>query len=106
MKNVRGIFGIAAITLFYFLSLITVHAQSATANLSGAVRDERGASIAGATVTITDPATNLQRQVVTKASGEFFITELPPSRYTLRVEMSGFTRARTDNDKQRFQKSR
>jgi hypothetical protein len=72
-------------------------AQSATATLSGTVTDEQGAVIAGANVTVTDTAKAVQRQVTTSDDGYFVVTQLPPSRYVVRVERSGFTTAEFPN---------
>jgi hypothetical protein len=58
--------------------------------LSGAVTDEKGAAIVGATVTVTNPATNAQRKTVTDGAGKFFVAQLPASSYTLKVENTGF----------------
>ena len=91
MKKFRSIFSIAAFLLVGLCASTNIYAQSATATLSGTVMDERGATVAGANVTITNPATNLQRQATTSESGNFVIVQLPPSVYTLRVESTGFS---------------
>lgn len=84
---------IMTVSAFSILSF----AQSATATLSGTVTDEKGAIVSGASVTITNPATNLQKTVTTDASGKFFLTQLPPSIYVLKVENSGFTSTEVKN---------
>lgn len=52
--------------------------------------DSAGAVVAGATVTVSSAATNLQRTVTTNSSGNYTIPALLPGIYTLRVEMPGF----------------
>src|SRR5260370_12415070 len=64
--------------------------QSATATLSGTVEDPNGAAVPGATVTVENPATGLQRQAITSSAGYFTFPPLPPSTYTVRVEGQGF----------------
>ena len=64
--------------------------QSASATLSGTVVDERGAVIPGAQVTVTNPSTTLERQVVTNESGFFTVPLLPPATYTVSVQSTGF----------------
>ena len=54
------------------------HAQSSTATLSGAIMDEQGAVIAGATVTVVNKATGTQRQTTTNSDGYFTVPLLPP----------------------------
>jgi hypothetical protein len=72
-------------------------AQSATASLSGTVTDEKGAVVAGANVTVTNPATNFQKTATTDASGKFFLPQLPPATYVLKVENSGFSPTEVKN---------
>ena len=64
--------------------------QSATATLSGAVKDPNGALVAGAQVTATQKATSIRRQAVTNDVGIFVITNLAAGVYELRVRASGF----------------
>jgi len=77
----------------HYSSLITVFGQSATATLSGTVEDERGAIIPGASVTVTNPATGLQRQATASGDGSFTIPLLPPATYTVTVRQQGFAPA-------------
>ncbi|MDX2034289.1 MAG: TonB-dependent receptor [Blastocatellia bacterium] len=72
-----------------FLAMVA-YGQSATASLRGAVTDERGAVIANAAVTVTDAAKAVSRKAVTDSDGLFVVAQLPPSRYRIRVEQSGF----------------
>jgi hypothetical protein len=72
------------------LACIGINAQSATATLSGTVQDERGAVLAGATVSVVDSARGLKRTALTNQSGGFTVPFLPPSTYTIVVEQTGF----------------
>ncbi|MGE0129208.1 MAG: TonB-dependent receptor [Blastocatellales bacterium] len=78
-------------------ALHAAFAQSATATLTGTVTDESGAVVAGATVTITDSAKQLERQVTTNSDGFFILPQLPPSQYKLKVQRSGFATAELPN---------
>lgn len=69
---------------------VNLHAQSATATLSGAVTDQAGANIAQATVTLQNTATGLKRTTTTNSEGAFTMPLLPPGNYTVTVEQSGF----------------
>jgi carboxypeptidase family protein/TonB-dependent receptor-like protein len=73
--------------------LLTARAQSATATLSGSVVDANNAVVPGASVTITNPSTGLQRHATTDEQGHFDIPLLPPSGYTVSVERQGFAPA-------------
>jgi hypothetical protein len=62
----------------------------ATGAIAGTVRDQTGAFVPAATVTIRSLATNQSRQVTTQANGSFVVPLLPPGEYALEVTMSGF----------------
>jgi hypothetical protein len=60
------------------------------ARFSGAVIDPSGAAVPGATVLVINERTSEERQVLTNKSGQFVVTGLRPSTYTLRATLSGF----------------
>jgi carboxypeptidase family protein/TonB-dependent receptor-like protein len=61
--------------------------------ITGAVTDASGASIAGAEITITNLATNQVRQATTSAAGTFAIPFLVPGRYRVEAKSAGFKSA-------------
>src|SRR5947208_780257 len=65
-------------------------AQIEQATVEGVVVDTSGLVVPGASVELHDPATNQHRSAVTDPSGGFRLTNVPPSVYVLRVELSGF----------------
>jgi hypothetical protein len=67
-----------------------VYAQGGNVSISGTVSDPSGAVIAGAKVTVTQKATSLRREDVTNSSGQFNISSLPPTTYTVTVAAPGF----------------
>ncbi|HKA00160.1 MAG TPA: carboxypeptidase-like regulatory domain-containing protein, partial [Candidatus Solibacter sp.] len=67
-----------------------VRAQTPTAEITGAVSDATRGLIAGATVTITNEATNVQRTLKTNSSGIYDAPALPPGVYTVKVSTLGF----------------
>ena len=93
MKICRPLF-FASLTLIVALCLpCAALGQSSTATLSGSVVDANGAVVPGAKVTVTNPATGLQREAVTDERGVFTVPLLPPSTYTISVEAQGFAPA-------------
>jgi hypothetical protein len=70
---------------------IGLQAQITTAELTGTVSDASGAVVVGATVTVTNTATNMQRMVQTNGAGTYDISSLPPGAYNVKVEMTGFS---------------
>src|SRR5271166_4082837 len=62
----------------------------ALSGINGTVTDTSGAAIEGASVKITNVDTNVSRTVETTSAGTFYITDLIPGTYDVRVEKSGF----------------
>jgi TonB family protein len=65
-------------------------AQAADGTLSGVVRDASGATVPKARVTVAQAGTDRREFVVTKDTGEFFLSPLPEGAYTITVEKEGF----------------
>ena len=61
------------------------------AQINGTVKDSSGAIIPGATVTARNLDTRPGRTGVTDAAGEFRLPSLPPGRYSVSTELSGFS---------------
>ncbi|MGA2986150.1 MAG: TonB-dependent receptor [Terriglobia bacterium] len=59
--------------------------------VAGTVKDQSGAVIPGATVTLHNPVTGLDRAASTDASGSFTFTNIPFNPYHLTVTDAGFT---------------
>ena len=66
-------------------------AQLTRGALSGTVVDTTGAAVPGASVTARNVATNIARTAVTDANGFYRIPALEPGRYSVAVEMPGFS---------------
>ena len=77
--------------LLTILAALAAFAQNA--EITGTVSDESGAVIPGATVTVTNPATNQVRTVRTSAAGNFTVPFLAPGIYNVRAETEGFSSA-------------
>jgi hypothetical protein len=64
--------------------------QVGAASLSGVVQDSTGAVIPGATVTLQNRASGLQRVVKSNGSGEFSFAAVPVGDYTVTILQNGF----------------
>jgi hypothetical protein len=67
-----------------------------TSAIAGQVSDASGAAVPGATVTIHNTETGLQRIAATDDSGRFNFPQLKPGAYTVRVEAQGFDSQQVD----------
>jgi Carboxypeptidase regulatory-like domain len=70
-------------------------AQSVDTGILGAVSDQTGSLIVGATVTVTSPATGFSKSVVTGNEGQYEIRYLMPGEYRIETRSNGFRPART-----------
>src|SRR5437868_15260396 len=80
----------AALCLLLPLSSALVLAQGLS-GISGTVTDSSGAVVAEASVTVTNNATNVSAVAVTTSAGTYFITDLIPGTYTVKIEKAGFS---------------
>jgi hypothetical protein len=89
----RPLFCLCAALLLLALAGFETNAQTVVGRISGTVRDASGAVVPGATVTVTNVATNLERTVKTDDEGFYTVTNLPVGTYVVSVEQSGFKKA-------------
>jgi hypothetical protein len=83
--------GIPLVTvLLWAVTPAAVIGQNVHGRISGNVSDSSGASIGGATVTLTNLDTNTKSQITTEASGSYSFVSIDPGRYRIEAEKSGF----------------
>jgi hypothetical protein len=79
-------------------SVLPAWAQSAsTGNVAGAVTDPSGAVVSGATVKLTDKATNTARSATTNSAGRYIFVDVQPGVYSITVAKAGFSTTKTEN---------
>ncbi len=85
-------------TLIFSVFLVgNIFAQTGTATVTGAVTDQTGAAVPGATVTLSNPNTGTRRTTVTGDAGIYTFPGVPPATYTLEVEATNFSKAVNTN---------
>ena len=88
---------VAALLFALSLSATSASAQSTSATLSGTVTDEQKAALPGVAVTVRNVQSGQLRSTTTDGRGAFQVVGLPPGRYELTAELSGFAKlVRTD----------
>ena len=75
-----------------FFGAKVAHAQQATAQMTGSVKDPSGAVIPGAKVTLRNSSTNSVRNTIAGKDGEYFFTSVSIGTYELAVEQQGFNK--------------
>src|SRR5712691_10650476 len=69
---------------------VSAIAQTSSGSIAGNVRDAQDASIANATVTITEQEKKVKLATRTDAEGRFVFPQLLPGRYDIKIESAGF----------------
>src|SRR5215813_313912 len=87
IRRVACAWCLALITVAY---AVPVGAQQTLGNVRGVVKDETGAFVSGATVTILDKTTNNKLTQQSTAAGEFEFKNLPVGSYAVTVSATGF----------------
>ncbi|MGI9035268.1 MAG: carboxypeptidase regulatory-like domain-containing protein, partial [Pyrinomonadaceae bacterium] len=86
----------ACLALFIFV--VCGFAQGTTSRLTGTVTDNAGAAVGGATVTLTDEATNTSLTTQTSDSGTYTFDLIQAGTYRVSVEKQGFKKFVTTNN--------
>jgi len=85
---------VAAGGLFLFAAIlactIPAFAQQTLGSINGTVLDPSGASVAEATVTVTDPQIDVTRTAKSSSNGFFQIFNLPIGTYSVKITHEGF----------------
>ncbi len=89
-------------TFFAFLALILTagslaYAQTGTTSLHGTVTDKSGGAVAGATVTLMSSEQAGKRETQTGETGQYDFLLVPPGKYSITVELTGFRKFERSN---------
>ena len=87
MRSVR--WGLAVL-LLWAATAPPALAQLGTSQIAGKVTDQQGAVLPGASVLVTNEDTGVFREVVTGASGAYFVSQIVPGRYKIHATLEGF----------------
>jgi hypothetical protein len=79
-----------ASTLRTYDTLSAARSPDGSAQISGTVTDESGATIAHAKVTLDQAAGTAHRETLTDGTGRFTISSLQPGKYRLEISSPGF----------------
>ncbi len=77
-------------TTALLLAWLPLFSQTTQGTIQGAITDQSGGVIAGATVSVIDVARGVTRALITDGAGEYVATNLTPGTYTVRAEAKGF----------------
>jgi hypothetical protein len=82
----------SALFLISMISLLLPLGSQAQglSGIKGTITDQSGAVVPDTTITVTNVATNVVHSAVTTSQGTYFITDLNPGTYTVKIEKAGF----------------
>jgi hypothetical protein len=91
MSSKRLTLLLAALFCVFALAPSSLFAQAAsTGTVAGTITDPSGGAVVGATVTLTDTATNISRSAATNESGRYFFANVVPGIVNVSVSKTGF----------------
>src|SRR5262249_51706470 len=77
----------------FIMSAITAIGQLTTGTITGTVRDQSGAAIPGANITLKNTDTGLSRSTLTNETGKYEALSLPAGNYEVSAGLTGFQTA-------------
>ncbi|MCI0663061.1 MAG: Plug and carboxypeptidase regulatory-like domain-containing protein, partial [Acidobacteria bacterium] len=86
-----------SLILAVIISLTLSALAQSDGTISGNVKDNNGAAIAGATVTIVNPVKNITQTASSSEDGIFVSPQLPPGTYMISVQKAGFKKIEKSN---------
>ena len=90
MRSIRNVIQFVGVAVAVLLISLPVFPQGSQGTIQGGVFDQTGGAVAGATVTIVDPARGSSKVLTTDAAGAYNSQNLTPGTYTVRGEAKGF----------------
>lgn len=97
-KRIAGLF-LTTLGLMLFSTLLVMGQSQTSGRIAGVVIDEKGGTLPGAGVTVTNKATGEARTVVADESGHYMVPLLPSGDYTVLVTANGFKKFISDDVK-------
>ncbi|MEP7361845.1 MAG: carboxypeptidase regulatory-like domain-containing protein [Acidobacteriota bacterium] len=81
------------------LAALSLFAQSDSTSINGTITDPSGAPVANARVVARNQSTGATREGTTSGSGTYVIPSIPSGNYTLTVEVAGFKKFESKDNK-------
>jgi hypothetical protein len=91
--SLRSLFLALAVPAVFMLTSVQLHAQADTGSIQGTIKDQSGAVIPKAQVTLKNEGTNLAITMTAGADGSYIFSPVKIGTYELSAEAPGFARA-------------
>src|SRR5437868_2444801 len=97
-KQVRPVVTAVFLVLMVLLACVPAFSQGgSTGRIMGAVTDQSGGVLAGASVSVTDTQRGTSRTLATDQAGAYNAPELTPGTYVVRAQFPGFKATERQN---------
>src|SRR5260370_25278130 len=93
VRSIRSALQILLLAVATLFVCVSAFSQGNAGRILGAITDQTGGTVSGATVTIIDTQRNLTRTLTTDNAGEYNAPNLLPGTYTVRAVFQGFKTA-------------
>ncbi|HUC54418.1 MAG TPA: carboxypeptidase-like regulatory domain-containing protein [Candidatus Cybelea sp.] len=91
MLSKRVVLLVVALSCLFTLTPSALYSQaSSTGTVAGLVTDSAGGIVVGATVTLTDKATNAPKTTISNDAGRYIFINVTPGMYDVKITMKGF----------------
>jgi hypothetical protein len=88
--KLRRLVQLLAVVAVVLLISMPAFSQAGQSNIQGTLSDQSGGVIAGVSVTVTDVARGVTRNLTTDGAGQYVANSVIPGTYTVRAEFMGF----------------
>src|SRR5215510_1560031 len=93
MRSPRFLFPSPTLWMGFLLTFYALPALAqghTSGRINGTVKDQAGALIAGAQITVKSEVTGEERSATTDDQGDYIVSLLPPGSYTVKIAAHGF----------------
>src|ERR1700752_2584273 len=91
-----GLLSVGLVALICLFAAAAARAQVGGGEITGIIQDQDRGAVPGATVTVTNISTKLQRVVASSGDGVYTAASLAPGEYRIEVAISGFKPVRRE----------
>jgi hypothetical protein len=89
----RSHFTWTGVCLLALFAAFNCNAQESRGSITGKVTDPQNAVVPGASIVVTNTATNVARRTTTNETGYYEVTFLDPGAYSVEIDTQGFKKA-------------
>jgi hypothetical protein len=99
IRTAKRVANVCIIFSTYLALSTSAFAQSDNGTINGTVKDQSGAAVPGADVSVKNQATGTERNTVSNQSGLYTVTNIPPGFYSVAVNAKGFKKFEATGNK-------